>query len=608
MSKQSISQWLVNTLGMCHDSIVNVHTSIEDSWDITKLYEDQKQVVLRVVAKLKEWIHWDGKSSFHPLMMTVSGRPGTGKSVVIKALYYVSYKIFGTTTCCMINAPTGGAAYNAHGKTCHRQWALTRFPKSLDLSSEKKKYIMKQSMNVLMLIIDEFSLLDAYTLGSMENSARQCVYSGRCSTCPWGSIPIIILFGDSFQLPSINAGVFDMMDVTSRNQVIHKTKNPVTLKLIMSGWDQFRLLSQTVSSLTIPKRVDESNKELLDILDALRGEDETCKLDDTQIQRLLDLNLNNNRNFTSTQQQQIKERSTCLFATKEDRDVYNSYKLLKLNQEYPICICPSVTLREGRVVSLNSHYDVDRHPSKVLLVVGAKVQLTGWNARPEWGLFHSALGIIKDIVFLDGESPNSGDFPAYVLVDFPTYKGPVFDSGNKTYVPISTYTARCKYNCGCTRTYVPLTLAFGKTIHSFQGYNVGPTTEGQPDNQIQSIVVDPGTRSFEARAPGLFFSVTSRVSTLGDPRDFTTSALFFTGNNMTFNRIKDITCKRDGTPYYKVSLRTKWVQHLKSQEQKTSNLTQEEIRVVSSFLSGITTPISPSFLKQHITKWCHHNQ
>ena len=77
---------------------------------------------------------------------------------------------------------------------------------------------------------------------------------------------------------------------------------------------------------------------------------------------------------------------------------------------------------------------------------------------------------------------------------------------------------------------------------------------------------------------------------------------------MTFNRIKDITCKRDGTPYYKVSLRTKWVQHLKSQEQKTSNLTQEEIRVVSSFLAGITTPISPSFLKQHITKWCQHNQ
>ena len=77
---------------------------------------------------------------------------------------------------------------------------------------------------------------------------------------------------------------------------------------------------------------------------------------------------------------------------------------------------------------------------------------------------------------------------------------------------------------------------------------------------------------------------------------------------MTYTRIKNITCKKDGTPYYKVTLRTKWVQHLKSQEQKTSNLTQQEIDVISSFLSGIMTPISTSFLQQQITKWCHYNQ
>ena len=106
---------------------------------------------------------------------------------------------------------------------------------------------------------------------------------------------------------------------------------------------------------------------------------------------------------------------------------------------------------------------------------------------------------------MDGKSPNSGDFTCYVLVNFLMYRGPVFDPDNKTFVPIVTHVARCKYNCGCTQAYVPLTLAFGKTIHSFQGYNVGPTKEGQPDNPIQSIVVDPGTRAFEAKAPGLFF-------------------------------------------------------------------------------------------------------
>ena len=138
MNKENISQWLACTLGVHQDSIVQIPISMEDTWDINKLYDDQKQVVFRVVAKLKEWIDWDGKSSFDPLRVTVSGCPGTGKSVVIEALYFVTYKILGIITCCLINAPTGGAAYNANGKTCHRQWALTGFPKSLQLSSEKK--------------------------------------------------------------------------------------------------------------------------------------------------------------------------------------------------------------------------------------------------------------------------------------------------------------------------------------------------------------------------------------------------------------------------------------------------------------------------------------
>ena len=428
-----------------------------------------------------------------------------------------------------------------------------------------------------MLIIDECSLLDAYTLGSMENNARQCAYSGQCSTQPWASIPIIITFGDHFQLPSISPGVLEMMDPIPQKQAINKTKNPIVSQLMLSGWEQFMVLTNRVLSLTIPKRVDQNNnKELLQILDAIHGEDDEQQLDDSQVQRLLNLNLNNNRNFTSKQQADIKERSTCLFATKESRDLYNSQMLLKLNQIHPVCICPSITLREGRVVSLNSHYDTDRHPSSVLLIMDAKVQLTGWNAKPEWGLFHSSIGTIKDIVFTDGESPNSGDFPSYVLVDFPIYKGPVFDTNNPTYVPIATHVARCKYNCGCTRTYIPLTLAFGKTIHSFQGYNVGPTKENQPENAIKSIVVDPGTRSFEANSPGLFFSVSSRVTTLGDPRDFTTSALFFIGSNMTPNRIKNITRKQDGTPYKKVILCNKWVEHLKQQEKNTPKLSENE--------------------------------
>ena len=103
--------------------------------------------------------------------------------------------------------------------------------------------------------------------------------------------------------------------------------------------------------------------------------------------------------------------------------------------------------------------------------------------------------------------------------------------------------------------YIPLTLAFGKTIHSFQGHNVGPTSMGQPQNAVKSIVVDPGTRRFESLSPGLLYSTISWVTTLGTVGDLTSSALFFSGSNMTYARINNITCKKDGTPYHRVSLR-----------------------------------------------------
>ena len=271
---------------------------------------------------------------------------------------------------------------------------------------------------LLLLIIDECSLLDAYTFGSMENSVRQCAYSGRSLYKPWASLPVILMFGDNFQLPSVGVGVLDMMDSKLKKDSFLKIKNPVVAKLTLSGWKQYMLLSEQVLSLTISKRVDGSNVELLHILDALRGDDDTQKINEKQIQKLLDLNLNNNKSFTFGQQLEIKARSMCLFATKENRDLYNSEMLLKLNQKHPVCICSSVTTRNGQIVSLNSHYDSERVPSKTILIKEAMVQLTGWNAKPEWGLFHSSIGKIIDIVYQEGQSPNSGDFPSYVLVDF----------------------------------------------------------------------------------------------------------------------------------------------------------------------------------------------
>jgi hypothetical protein len=61
------------------------------------------------------------------------------------------------------------------------------------------------------------------------------------------------------------------------------------------------------------------------------------------------------------------------------------------------------------------------------LCVGARVAIDNHNFNPIWGLHNGACGIVEEIIFQQGKSPNSGDLPLYVVVNFPLYDGPVWD-------------------------------------------------------------------------------------------------------------------------------------------------------------------------------------
>jgi hypothetical protein len=66
------------------------------------------------------------------------------------------------------------------------------------------------------------------------------------------------------------------------------------------------------------------------------------------------------------------------------------------------------------------------------------------------------------------------------------------------------------------REHIPLALAYGKTLHTLQGQNVGPAGPECPENAIQKIIVDPGTRKFEGVNVGLFYQLLSRATTIGN--------------------------------------------------------------------------------------------
>jgi hypothetical protein len=75
-------------------------------------------------------------------------------------------------------------------------------------------------------------------------------------------------------------------------------------------------------------------------------------------------------------------------------------------------------------------------------------------------------------------------------------------------------TNRCRFGC-CERLFCPLKLSFAKTIDTYQGQNAGPVDAGRAPNAVKRIICDPGSRNFEARKPGLFFTIMSRATTAG---------------------------------------------------------------------------------------------
>ena len=182
------------------------------------------------------------------------------------------------------------------------------------------------------------------------------------------------------------------------------------------------------------------------------------------------------------------------------------------------------------------------------------------------------------------------DLPLYVLLDIPQYCGPPFIEGHPTFVPIAPINVPCKNAFCCCRTYIPLSLAFAQTIHTFQGQNAGPVETGQTPNAVQKLVCDPGTRRFEGNCVGLFYTLLSRVTTFGNPLDKFSSAIYFTGTNMNMERVLNITLNEKGHMYAMAEKRKQYVSYLHEHEHDSQMNKADQMKI----LEWAKTKMAPS--------------
>ena len=406
-----------------------------------------------------------------------------------------------------------------------------------------------------------------------------------------GNIVIFIIVGDDYQLPGITEGALKAL--------ISEPKTKMTQK----GMELIKECTNCVLSLNGIKRIKKEEQETKELIQRVRLGNE---LPDKDVTKIMNLHLRNvEYNHGPGMVEEIKKKSIYLFYRNYKRAQHNLLQLSKdSSKTNPVAIIKLKS--EGKNgIGVSSHFRNWNLPSSSLLCIGSKVALEGKNFRPNWGLHNGACGIVEEIIFEANNNPNFGDLPSYVVVSFPQYKGPIWDKNSIKSIPVPIYTISCSYQC-CKRYYLPLTLAYGRTIHKFQGLQAGPVEKGKTPNTYQCIICDPDDKSYESSALGLFYTAISRATTLGDYSGIG-SAIYFTGSDMNEDRFRHLKKKPKGDGFFELAIdRDLWCEHLKLQEMKTRsklNTSQEYIQSLITWASETNIPYA--VFSERNMAYCH---
>ena len=227
---------------------------IFEEYSMDGLGEDQKEAMYYVLQHLKTWNELpktpEAQETFKPLRMTLSGVAGSGKSTLINTLVTAIRKITQKTNSVYVVGPTGSAAFNAGGETCHHLFNIKGKQNEFELKPAALLNLMSKLENTVALIVDERSMVSALLLGTMEAYCRQTMFKARNCHLRWGGLPIVILVGDDHQLPSIDEGAFHCFEGRTRQR---RTK--VENLFVQNGMELFKEFGKDVMTLAASKRV-----------------------------------------------------------------------------------------------------------------------------------------------------------------------------------------------------------------------------------------------------------------------------------------------------------------------------------------------------------------
>ena len=213
--------------------------------------------------------HDPTKGHFQNIFMTVRGKGGSGKTVLLVTLTSVVRRMFNSKTSVHVGGPTGASACHAGGCTFHRLFNMnTKNSKSNSVSNSTKECLVNEFMDTILLQPDERSMIGSASLARMECVSRHCAHGGFNTQMPWGGIPVVMLHGDDNQLPSMEKGV-TFIPLPGHSDVAASLNAD---KMMLKGNELFLKSAEDVMDLPVIKKQNVEEHKMLDQLDRARND------------------------------------------------------------------------------------------------------------------------------------------------------------------------------------------------------------------------------------------------------------------------------------------------------------------------------------------------
>jgi hypothetical protein len=262
----------------------------------------------------------------------------------------------------LVVGPTGSAAFNAGGTRCHHGLCLPFRPDDGEISDKLLRNLRQKLEWTVALIADKRSIISSSVLLQMELHCRHGAYHGQKSDLLWGGIPLVILVGDDYQLPSVEPGMLYCCDT-----------QPPANTMVATGQKLFCEFAQNVMELDSSKQQHEDQAYLKEILRKFRAEEHGPEMIEEDAKFLCQIGVNDIWNFSDNERTILENDENTLFLLTNCIPVENHNKEC-LHREHlkekPVAIIkPVITASLGRQIGHTKHFQRNNihAPTKVCI-------------------------------------------------------------------------------------------------------------------------------------------------------------------------------------------------------------------------------------------------